>query len=65
MSFSMNAANFLMLSVFLIAALGYLLGRITIKGISLGTAGVFVIALVYGGFFGANFKRVVRRWKMP
>ena len=29
MSFSMNAANFLMLSVFLIAALGYLLGRIT------------------------------------
>ena len=45
MSFSMNAANFLMLSVFAIAAFGYILGRITIKGISLGTAGVFVIAL--------------------
>lgn len=55
MSFSMNAANFLMLSVFAIAAFGYILGRITIKGISLGTAGVFVIALIYGGFFGVFF----------
>ena len=33
---------------FVIAALGYLLGGIKIKGISLGTAGVLVIALVYG-----------------
>lgn len=55
MSFSINAANFLMLSVFAIAAFGYILGRITIKGISLGTAGVFVIALIYGGFFGVYF----------
>ena len=51
MTASINAANFLMLSTFGIAAVGYLLGRITIKGISLGTAGVFVIALVYGAFF--------------
>jgi putative transport protein len=55
MSFSINAASFLMLSVFAIAAFGYILGRITIKGISLGTAGVFVIALIYGGFFGVHF----------
>ena len=55
MSFTMNAANFLMLSVFAIAAFGYILGRITIKGISLGTAGVFVIALIYGGFFSVFF----------
>lgn len=55
MSFTMNAANFLMLSVFAIAAFGYILGRITIKGISLGTAGVFVMALIYGGFFGVFF----------
>ena len=41
MTASINAANFLMLSTFGIAAVGYLLGRITIKGISLGTAGVF------------------------
>ena len=55
MTASINAANFLMLSTFGIAAVGYLLGRITIKGISLGTAGVFVIALVYGAFFGTHF----------
>ena len=55
MTASINAANFLMLSIFGIAAVGYLLGRITIKGISLGTAGVFVIALVYGAFFGTHF----------
>ena len=55
MSVTINAANFLMLSVFGIAAVGYLLGRITIKGISLGTAGVFVIALIYGAFFGTHF----------
>lgn len=34
--------------VFLIAAVGYLVGGITIKGISLGTAGVLLIALVFG-----------------
>lgn len=33
---------------FVIAALGYALGGIKIKGISLGTAGVLVMALVYG-----------------
>ncbi|MCD8333060.1 MAG: hypothetical protein LUB60_02850, partial [Clostridiales bacterium] len=27
---------------------GYLVGRITIKGVSLGTAGVLLVALVYG-----------------
>ena len=40
-----------MFSVFAIAALGYILGRITVKGVNLGTAGVFVIALLYGCFF--------------
>ena len=55
MSFSINSASFLMLSVFVIAAVGYMLGRITIKGVNLGTAGVFVIALVFGAFFGSHF----------
>ena len=41
---SVKDVSFLLFSVFVIAALGYLLGRITIKGISLGTAGVFVVA---------------------
>ncbi|MDO4197509.1 MAG: hypothetical protein Q4D13_00800 [Erysipelotrichaceae bacterium] len=38
------------LTVFLIAALGYLLGRIKIKGISLGTSGILIIALIFGHF---------------
>lgn len=67
MTASINAANFLMLSTFGIAAVGYLLGRITIKGISLGTAGVFVIALVYGAFFGTHFNSrfVIERSTTP
>ena len=41
----------LMLSIMVIAALGYMLGRITIKGVSLGTAGVFIVALLFGALF--------------
>ena len=48
---SVQGITFLMFSVFCIAAVGYALGRITIKGIDLGTAGVFVISLVYGILF--------------
>lgn len=48
---SIHGVSFLMLSVIAIAALGYILGRITIKGISLGTAGVFIVALIYGCIF--------------
>lgn len=45
---SIKAVTFLIFTVFVIAALGYLLGRITIKGVSLGTAGVFIVALLFG-----------------
>ncbi len=48
---TIKSVGFLMFSVFAIAALGYLLGRISIKGISLGTAGVFLTALLYGCLF--------------
>ncbi|MBR4362485.1 MAG: permease [Ruminococcus sp.] len=48
---TVKSVGFLMFSVLLIAALGYVLGRITIKGISLGTAGVFIVALAYGMLF--------------
>ncbi|MCR5401171.1 MAG: permease, partial [Treponema sp.] len=48
---SIKAITFLSFCVFSIAALGYLLGRITIKGVSLGTAGVFIVALLFGAFF--------------
>ena len=36
--------------IFLIAALGYLIGSIKIKGVALGTAGILIIALVFGHF---------------
>lgn len=36
--------------IFVIAALGYALGRITIKGVDVGTAGVLVVALIFGHF---------------
>lgn len=38
-------------SAFLIATLGYLLGKITIKGVNLGTAGVFLVAILAGVVF--------------
>lgn len=47
---SIKATTFLTFSVFGIAAVGYLLGKITIKGVNLGTAGVFIMALVFGCF---------------
>ena len=36
--------------MFLIAVLGYALGSISIKGLSLGTSGVLLVALVFGHF---------------
>ncbi len=41
----------LLFVIFSVLLLGYLLGRITIKGISLGDAGVFIIALFFGALF--------------
>lgn len=43
--------TFLMFCLFLIAFVGYALGRVTIKGVNLGTAGVFIVALLFGCFF--------------
>ena len=43
--------TFLLFCVFAILFVGYALGRITIKGVSLGDAGVFIIALLFGAFF--------------
>ena len=48
---SVNGVAFLIFSVLAIAAVGYMLGRVTVKGVNLGTAGVFLVALVYGCFF--------------
>ncbi len=43
--------TFFMFCLFAILFIGYALGRITIKGVSLGDAGVFIIALLFGCFF--------------
>ncbi len=48
--------SFLMFCVFAILFVGYALGRITIKGVSLGDAGVFIIALVFGALFFGPMK---------
>ena len=47
---AVKSVVFLTFSVFAIAAIGYALGKVTVKGINLGTAGVFIIALLYGCF---------------
>ena len=52
---SIGSTSLLLLIVFSVLFLGYALGRIKIKGISLGDAGVFLIALLAGAlFFGVN-----------
>ena len=48
-----------LLAVFLIATLGYFIGGIKIKGIELGTAGVLLVALVFG-HFGVEIPAIVR-----
>ena len=48
---TISGITFLMFSIFAIIAVGFALGRITVKGISLGDAGVFIIALVFGCLF--------------
>lgn len=51
MVFSVTGLALFMLCVMAIAALGYMLGRVSIKGVSLGTAGVFIAALLFGAIF--------------
>ena len=48
---SINEIYTLLFVVFAVLLFGYLLGRITIKGISLGDAGVFIVALLFGALF--------------
>ncbi len=62
MNFTFSAATgtaFFMICLFGILAVGYLLGRITIKGISLGSAGVFIMALLFGAFLYGNMSEAV------
>ncbi len=52
---SIGNVTLLLLVIFSVLFLGYSLGRIKIKGISLGEAGVFLVALLIGAlFFGVD-----------
>ncbi len=52
---SLSSISTLLAIVFVVLFGGYLLGRITVKGVSLGDAGVFIIALVVGALlFSVN-----------
>ena len=48
---SIGNVGTLLFVVFTVLLFGYAIGRITIKGISLGDAGVFIIALLFGALF--------------
>ena len=48
---SVNNVTTLLFVVFAVIFMGYLIGRITVKGISLGDAGVFIVALIFGALF--------------
>jgi AspT/YidE/YbjL antiporter-like protein len=48
-----------MFSSFICIFIGLLLGRITIKGVSLGSAGVFIVALIYGALFANHISSTV------
>lgn len=47
---TVNGVAFLTFCMFAVAAVGYIIGRITVNGVSLGTAGVFIVALLFGAF---------------
>lgn len=46
-----TGTSFLIFCLFAVLLVGYALGRITVKGICLGDAGVFLVALLFGALF--------------
>ncbi len=46
-----SGISYFMFVVAILIFVGYALGRITIKGVCLGTAGVFIVALIFGAVF--------------
>lgn len=54
-----NLLSNTLMMVFLIAVIGYLVGSIQIKGIELGTAGILLVALVFG-HFGVEIPKLVQ-----
>ena len=57
---SIGNVSTLLFVVFAVLMAGYALGRITIKGVSLGDAGVFIVALLCGAlFFSMDGKKLL------
>ena len=56
--FKFNSTFVMFALTFLILGLGYLLGGINIKGVSLGTAGVFLVAILLGWLCTLDFQDV-------
>lgn len=54
---SVTGISFFIMCIFAILFAGYLLGRINIKGVSLGSAGVFVAALLFGALFYGSLEQ--------
>ena len=50
-----------LLAIFLIITLGYFLGSVSVKGLSLGTSGILIIALVFG-HFGVEIPAIVKNF---
>ncbi len=50
--FNMKAMAIVLFFVFAIIVIGYLIGKISVKGVSLGTAAIFLVALFAGHFNG-------------
>ena len=57
--FQENIVSNTLMMVFLIAVIGYLVGSIRICGLELGTAGILLVALVFG-HFGIEIPDLVR-----
>ncbi len=49
--FSLGTTSVVLMGAFLICLIGYAIGSIKIKGVCLGTAGVFLVALLFGYLF--------------
>ena len=54
-----SGISYQMFVVFLVILGGYILGKITIKGVSLGTAGVFITSLLFGAFLSPELHRAM------
>jgi len=53
--FTMKSMALVLFSIFAIIVVGYLIGKINIKGVSLGTAAIFLVALFAGHLKGLAF----------